>query len=86
MYAYDVVEEFLEMVKTRYNLVVRFIRTDKEYMFSDRYVELTYKYGITTEHSVPNTPKQNDVVERSKKMIIRKMRCLRITTNLFVNL
>ena len=85
-YAYDVIKEFLEMVKTRYNLTVYFIRTDGERTLGDRYAELTCKYDIITEHSVPDTPKQNDVIERSGEVIIRKARCLRIAVNLLVNL
>ena len=74
------------MVKTRYNLSVRFIRTDEEKTLEDRYTELTCRYGITTERSVTKTSKQNDVTERSKRVIIRKAYCLRITANLSINL
>ena len=85
-YVYDVIKEFLKMVKTRYDLVVRFIRTDGERTLDDRYTELTCKYDITIERSIPDTPKQNNVVEHSRKVIIRKVRCLRITVNLSTNL
>ena len=74
------------MIKICYDLIVYFIRIDEEYTFNNRYVKLTYKYDITTERFISNISKQNNVVECSKKVIIRKIRCLRTTTNLFVNL
>ena len=42
------------MVKTCYNLSVRFIRTDEEKTLRDRYVELTRRYDITIERSITN--------------------------------
>lgn len=83
-HAFDVIEEFLKMVKTRYNRTVRFIRTDGERTLGGRYDELTR--GITTERSSPDTPEQNGAAERSGGVIIRKARCLRIAANLPANL
>ena len=56
-HTYDVIKEFLEMIKTRYNLIVYFIRIDEEYTLNNRYIELTYKYDIIIKHSVSNTSK-----------------------------
>ena len=74
------------MIKTYYNLSVYFIYTDREKTLEDKYIELTYKYDIITEYFVTNTPEQNDVIERSKRVIIRKTYCLRIIVNLSVSL
>ena len=72
------------MIKTRYNLTVRFIRTNEECIFNDRYVELIR--DIIIESFISNIPEQNNVVERSKEVIIRKVYCLRIIINLSINL
>ena len=45
------------MIKTRYNLFVRFIRTDKEKTLEDRYTELTYRYNIIIKYFITNTSK-----------------------------
>ena len=70
------------MIKTYYNLFVRFIRTDEEKTLRDRYVKLTYKYDIIIECSITNTSKQNNVTKRSREVIIKKARYLRIVINL----
>ena len=72
------------MIKTRYNLTVYFIRTDEERILNNRYIELIR--DITIEYFVSNISKQNDVIEYSRKVIIKKAYYLRITTNLSVNL
>ena len=51
-YAYDVIKEFLKMIKIRYNLIVYFIRTDEERILNNKYTELTCKYDITIEYSI----------------------------------
>ena len=83
-YTFDVIEEFLQIIKTRYNLIIYFIRTDRKRILNNRYVELTR--DITIEYSVSNTSKQNNIIEYSKKMIIKKIRCLYIIINLPINL
>ena len=51
-YTYDIIKEFLKMIKIRYNLVVGFIRTNKECTFNDKYTELIRNYDIITERSI----------------------------------
>ena len=43
------------MIKTRYNLIIRFIRTDREYILNNKYTELTR--DITIEYSIFNISK-----------------------------
>ena len=52
----------------------------------DRYTELMYRYDIIIERFVTDTSEQNDAAERSGEVIIRKVRCLRITVNLLISL
>jgi hypothetical protein len=80
--AIDIIEAFLNMIETRYNLSVRFICTDREQTLGNKYTNIVALRGITTERSVPDTPEQNGVAERSGEVIIIKVRCLCIAANL----
>jgi hypothetical protein len=68
--AFNVIKEFLEMIKTRYNLFIRFIQSDEERTLGGKYVEITRSKGITIERFASDTPEQNGAAERSREVII----------------
>jgi hypothetical protein len=84
--ATEIVKEFLNMVRTRYNKKVQFFRTDGERSLGNKFDSLIATKGIITERSAPATPAQNGAAERSGGVIVTKARCLRIASSLPANL
>jgi Reverse transcriptase (RNA-dependent DNA polymerase) len=80
--AVDVVKEFINMVHTRYNKSIRYLRTDGERSLGRIFDDFIATQGITTERSALDTPAQNGGAERAGGVIVRKARCIRITSSL----
>ncbi|XP_059627559.1 uncharacterized protein LOC132270389 [Cornus florida] len=68
---------FLQMIKTRYNIVVRNIRSDngREYVSNEFWSELNKK-GILHQLTCPYTLEQNGVAERKNCHLMSVVRCL----------
>ena len=82
--AINIIKDFLNMARIRFNLSVRFIRTDGKKTLDNEYARITS--GITTERTAPDTPAQNGVAERAGGVLTTHARCLRIAANLPANL
>jgi transposase InsO family protein len=69
--------QFLQIIKTQYNIVVRVIRSDNggEYIFDDFRSQLNQK-GILQQLTCPYTPEQNGVAKRKNRHIMSIVRCL----------
>uniref|UniRef100_A0A2N9FD26 Integrase catalytic domain-containing protein n=1 Tax=Fagus sylvatica TaxID=28930 RepID=A0A2N9FD26_FAGSY len=69
--------QFLQMIKTQFNTVVRAIRSDNggEYI-SDGFCSQLNQKGILQQLSCPYTPEQNGVAERKNRHIMSIVRCL----------
>uniref|UniRef100_A0A2N9I305 Integrase catalytic domain-containing protein n=1 Tax=Fagus sylvatica TaxID=28930 RepID=A0A2N9I305_FAGSY len=69
--------QFLQMIKTQYNTVVRAIRSDNggEYI-SDAFCSQLNQKGILHQLTCPQTPEQNGVAERKNRHIMSIVRCL----------
>jgi hypothetical protein len=80
--AQDIIEFFVQMVKTRYKRSIAFLRTDGERTIGNETKAFLQNQGITLETSAPNTPEQNGHAERSGGIIIAKARAMRIGANL----
>jgi hypothetical protein len=72
-----IVENFLNLIKTQYQLQPRHFRTDGETSLGKKFDNLIGSKGILIERLAPYTPAQNDAAERSKRVIVIKARCLR---------
>jgi hypothetical protein len=75
--AIAIVENFLNLIKTQYQLIPRHFRTDGETSLGKKFGNLMANKGILTERSAPYTPAQNGAAERSGGVIVTKARCLR---------
>jgi transposase InsO family protein len=69
--------QFLQMIKTQFNTVVRAIRSGNggEYI-SDGFCSQLNQKGILQQLSCPYTPEQNGVAERKNRHIMSIVRCL----------
>uniref|UniRef100_A0A2N9J940 Integrase catalytic domain-containing protein n=1 Tax=Fagus sylvatica TaxID=28930 RepID=A0A2N9J940_FAGSY len=69
--------QFLQMIKTQYNTIVRAIRSDNggEYI-SDAFCSQLNQKGILHQLTCPQTPEQNGVAERKNRHIMSIVRCL----------
>ena len=72
-----IIENFLNLMKTQYQLIPRHFRTDGETSLGKKFGNLMASKGILTERSAPYTPAQNGAAERSGGVIVTKARCLR---------
>jgi hypothetical protein len=72
-----IVENFLNLINTQYQLIPRHFRTDGEKSLGKKFGNLMAGKGILTERSAPYTPAQNGAAERSGGVIVTKARCLR---------
>jgi hypothetical protein len=72
-----IVENFLNLIKTQYQLIPRHFRTDGETSLGKKFGNLMSSKGILTERSALYTPAQNGAAERSGGVIVTKARCLR---------
>ncbi|KIX07930.1 uncharacterized protein Z518_02584 [Rhinocladiella mackenziei CBS 650.93] len=61
----DVMFEYVNMVKTRYEKKVAFIRLDGEKTLGNDFNALLTNNGISSERSAVNTQQQNGNAERS---------------------
>ncbi|CAA7015065.1 unnamed protein product [Microthlaspi erraticum] len=66
--------EFLTMVETQYNAVVKGVRSDNAPEL--KFTALYKKKSIVSYHSCPETPEQNSVVERKHQHILNVARSL----------
>jgi hypothetical protein len=80
--ATEIIKEFINMVKTRYDKKIQFFRTNGERSLRNKFNSLVAMKGIITERSAPATPAQNEAAERSGGVIVIKARCLRIASSL----
>jgi transposase InsO family protein len=80
--AVTVIKEFLNMAKTRYGAVVRFIRTDDKPTLSQKYKDLLAERGITAERTALYTLAQNGRTERVRGVLTLRARALRIAAKL----
>jgi transposase InsO family protein len=80
--AVAVIEEFLNMAKTRYGATTRFIRTDDEPTLGKKYKDVLAERGITAERTAPYTPAQNGRTERARGVLTLRTRALRIAAKL----
>ncbi len=84
--ALTVIQEFLKIVKNRYNQIVRFFRIDDERTLETRFSKLFISLEIITKRSASYTSAQNEQIERSERIIILRARAMRIAAHLPVNL
>lgn len=66
--------EFLQMIETQYNAVVKAVRSDNAPEL--KFIDLYKKKGIVAYHSCPETPEQNSVLERKHQHILNVARAL----------
>jgi hypothetical protein len=78
--AIAIVEDFLNLIKTQYQLSIRHFRTDGEKSLGNKFSNLLLDRGILTERSAPYTPAQNGATERSRGVIVAKAHYLRISS------
>ncbi len=81
-----VIQEFLRIIKNRYNQIVRFFRINDERTFETRFSKLFISLEIITKRSASYTFTQNEQIERSKKIIILKAKTMSIIAHLSINL
>ena len=77
-----IVESFLNLIKTQFQLSVRFFRSDGERSLGHEFDAIIASRGIITERTAPYTASQNGAAERSGRAILTKARCLRIGVKL----
>jgi hypothetical protein len=75
--AMAIIENFLNLIKTQYQLQPRHFRTDGETSLGKKFSKLMAGKGILIERLAPYTPAQNGATERSRGVIVMKARCLR---------
>jgi hypothetical protein len=71
-----IVKNFLNLIKTQYQLIPRYFRTDGETSLGKKFSNLMTSKSILTERLAPYTPAQNSATERSKGVIVTKARYL----------
>jgi hypothetical protein len=82
----EIVEHFLNLVRTQYNHQVKIIRLDGERSLGLRFEKLAADQGIKIERTAPRTPAQNGASERSGAIITMKARSIGIDASLPGNL
>src|SRR4051794_35747490 len=84
--ATQIVQDFTQMVTTRYSHTIKFLRTDGDTALGNDFKRAMAQQGITVERSAPYTPAQNGQAERAGRTISTVARCLRIYANLPLNI
>jgi transposase InsO family protein len=77
--AHDKVIEFLQAVHTQYGKWVKKLRMDNGTEFGGKKLhEFLREHGIILEPTVPYTPEQGGVVERTNRTIVEKVRSVTV--------
>src|SRR3984957_1954616 len=75
--AYTHTITFVLYVRTQYNAKIKMIRLDGGTEYGgDKLIQFLKNHGIRLEPTVPYTPEQNGVAERSNRTIFEKLRCI----------
>lgn len=84
--ATDTLRQAINVIQTRFNQKVAFIRSDGEQSLGNEFDALITELGITFEPSSPGTPEQNGHSERKGGILAVKARAMRLEANLLVYL
>lgn len=84
--ANEVVQEYCQMIHTRYKATIRFFRSDGERTLGTQFDQLIRSRGMVSERTASHTPAQNGHSERSGGVIITTARSMRIHAHLPENL
>jgi hypothetical protein len=75
--AFDAFRKWKVMIEKQTEKKVKLLRTDNVMKFcSNKFNDYCSDEGIVRHHTIPYTPRQNDVTERMNKTIISKARCM----------
>jgi hypothetical protein len=80
--AIAIIEEFINITVKRFNMPVKYFRTDGEKALGNRFEQLVADHSIAIERSASITPAQNGATERSRGVILSRAYYLRISANL----
>jgi hypothetical protein len=81
-----IVENFLDYIKTQYQLIPRNFRTDGETSLGKKFSNLIVSKDILIERLAPYTPAQNGATKRSREVIVTKAHYLRNNALLLIYL
>ena len=80
--ATKIVREAINVIKTRFNATVVFLRSDGERSLGNEFNDLLVETGITHEPSASDSPEQNGHSERKGGILAMKARAIRIDAGL----
>ena len=76
-----VLEIFYSMIKTQYDSIIRFFRTDDGTEFFNYVINAFLSIGFIHQSSCTNTPQQNGVSEWKNRHLLEVSRSLLFTSN-----
>ena len=81
--AYQTTVDFINMVKTQYNRKIKRLRMDngKEYG-GQKLIDFAKQNGILLEPTVPYTPEQDGVAERTNRTLLTRVRAIAIDSKI----
>ena len=79
-----IVRKVINVIKTRFNVTVVFLRSNNERSLNDEFNDLLVETDIIHESSALDSSKQNDHSERKKDILAMKTRVIRIDAELLI--
>jgi hypothetical protein len=73
-----IIRETINLIKTRFNDRMIFIRLNKEKFLEDEFNDFFIERRISFESFASDSSKQNDHFEKKKKVLVMKTRAMRI--------
>ena len=81
-----IIKSFFHKIKTHYNQIVRFVCMNDKSILNEKFNLIIQTYEITIKRTAFYTFDQNERIERSEKILIRKIKIMQISNYLSKNL
>jgi transcription initiation factor TFIIIB Brf1 subunit/transcription initiation factor TFIIB len=82
----SMIREFFKTTQIKYEQIVRFIRMNDEQILKVQYENFMKMREISTKRFVSYTSAQNDKIERFEKVLMIKIKAMRISSRLLINM
>ena len=84
--ALKMIKAFFQMMRTRYDQIVRFFRMNDKQTLNDQFDEFMKMYGILQKRTAPYTANQNGKTEKFEKVLIIRTKTVRIANHFSIDM